>query len=97
MVLNFKKDSNYYHTNSKIECTFELIILTLFKQIRRLSDEDISKTDVTSNAVNNLKSQTANGLNQNIEKKLDGPNNALSTNESMDNEVNYSLKTKTLY
>ena len=39
-----------------------------------------------------MKTQVANGLNQTPEKKLDGPNNVHSTNESIENsEVHYLL------
>lgn len=56
-------------------------------QIRRLSDEDISKVDMTSNVLNNMKSQATNGINLTPEKKLDGPNNIQPTNELIENEV----------
>lgn len=41
---------------------------------------------MTSNVLNNIKSQATNGLNQTPEKKPDGPN-VHSTNEPIENEV----------
>ncbi|XP_058808786.1 proline-rich protein 36-like isoform X2 [Phymastichus coffea] len=63
---------------------------TVNNEIKRLSDEDISKSDLTSNALNNMKTQTANGLTQTPEKKIEGSINIHSTNESIENETFYS-------
>jgi hypothetical protein len=41
-----------------------------------------------------MKTQATNGLNQTPEKKLDVPNNMHSTNESIENEVCKSSKSK---
>ena len=54
-------------------------------QIRRLSEEDISKIDMVPNGLN-IKSQ-ANGIILNPEKKVDVPSRGHLINDSTDNEV----------
>ncbi|KAJ8680595.1 hypothetical protein QAD02_016382 [Eretmocerus hayati] len=56
-------------------------------EIRRLSDDDVSRTDVTPNVLNTIKNQTTNGLNQTPEQKFDGPNSLHSPIESVESEV----------
>lgn len=70
----------------KVRHCFEINVgYFLELQIRRLSDEDISKADMSSNVLNSMKTQVANGLNQTPEKKLD--NNAHPPIEPIENEV----------